>query len=123
MFLRPLALVLLLSACAALPPGAETPAADRRTAECALLSRASARMGGQAPPGLTEGCPGTTARDTRPLAQQTASVRAANAAALPPGLVAGTRAEAVFRRMITHGVPPELAAALTADPAFAQAAR
>ena len=113
--------LVLAAACAMTAPQSDP--ADRLTTECALLSLAGTRMGENSHPGLTEGCPGNTARDTRPLARQTASLRAANAAALPSGLTAGTRAEGVFRRMITRGVPPDLAAALTSDPAFERAAQ
>lgn len=73
--------------------------------------------------GLREGCPGETRRDTRPLPQQTASLREAHGAALPPGAPATARADAVFRRMITRGVPVVLARELTLDPAFAAASR
>ena len=116
--MRALSLVLLLAACA---PAAQVPApVDRIAAECALLAEAAALM--TAPhPGLREGCPGVAARDTRPLPAQMASLREANAAPLPGGVVPGTRAETVFRRLITRGVPAGIAAGLTARPEFAQA--
>lgn len=82
-----------------------------------------AAAGNPAHDGLLEGCPGSTARDTRPLARQTASLRDGGQAALPPGVIQGSRGEAVFRRMITRGVPVSLASQLTADPLFAEAAR
>ncbi len=82
-----------------------------------------AAAGSPAHDGLLEGCPGSTARDTRPLARQTASLREGGQAALPPGVAQGSRGEAVFRRMITRGVPVSLAIRLTADPLFAEAAR
>lgn len=110
--------LILLAACA---PVARPPApVDRIAAECALLAQAAALM--TAPhPGLREGCPGMEARDTRPLPAQMASLREANAAALPAGIAPGSRAETVFRRLITRGVPAGIAAGLTARPEFAQA--
>ncbi|WP_417601855.1 hypothetical protein, partial [Pararhodobacter oceanensis] len=73
--------------------------------------------------GLAEGCPGVTATDSRPLSQQSAATRAAVAAALPAGVEAGSRAEVVFRRMITRGVPLSVATDLTTSDAFATASR
>lgn len=85
-----------------------------------LLSEAARQM--PAPHvGLTDGCPGTEARDTRPLAAQMASLRAANAAPLPAGIAPASRAETVFRRLITRGVPPEVATSLAATPEFRRA--
>ena len=105
---------LFLGACAFSPraPSAE----DRIAAECRLLASAATRMATQGltvQEGLREGCPGVTAVDTRPLPAQTASLRAATAAGLPAGVQAGSRAEVVFRRMITRGVPPAISASLT----------
>ncbi|MCB1388726.1 MAG: hypothetical protein H6898_17230 [Rhodobacter sp.] len=121
-------LLLLLAACTSRPVGsASVPSSlDRIAAECALLARAAEDMaatGAPADPGLREGCPGETARDARPLSRQTASLRAATGAALPPSVAAGTRAEAVFRRMLTRGVPVSVALRLVDDPAFAAAVR
>ena len=136
--LPPLCLLsLTLAACSAgapAPRAAPTGAAPRAAptgaariaAECALLTQAGTMMaaaGNPAHDGLLEGCPGSTARDTRPLARQTASLRDGGQAALPPGVTQGSRGEAVFRRMITRGVPVSLASQLTADPLFAEAAR
>ena len=101
--------------------GQPTPA-QRITAECALLAEARRREP-TLHPGVAEGCPGVSARDMRPLAEQTASLRAANAAALPEGVAVGSRGEAVFRRMITRGVPAPLARTLSLDANFAEAAR
>lgn len=118
-----LALLLTLAACApALPPvrPVALPAAERIAAECALLAEAARQMPGPHP-GLSEGCPGTEARDTRPLSEQLASLRAANAAPLPPGIAPASRAETVFRRLITRGVPAPLAASLTNTPDFRRA--
>ena len=114
---------LFLAACVASSPGPapEPSPAERLVAECALLTRAvdmMAAAGTPAAPGLREGCPDERRIDSRPLAQQTASLREANAVALPPGLIPGTRAETVFRRMITRGVPVSLAIHLTSDPIF-----
>jgi hypothetical protein len=114
--------IALLSACSLALPERQPMPADRLAAECRLLETAAERM--QTPhDGLREGCPGVTDRDMRPLAAQTASLRAANAAPLPPGVAAGTRAETVFRRMITRGVPVDLATALAQGDSFAAAAR
>lgn len=116
-----LALLLTLTACAPALPVAASRAVDRIAAECALLAQAARQM--PAPhAGLSEGCPGTEARDTRPLPEQMASLRAATAAALPPGLAPASRAETVFRRLITRGVPPSIAAPLTSTPDFRRAA-
>ncbi|PWE28134.1 hypothetical protein C4N9_12335 [Pararhodobacter marinus] len=114
----------LLAACAAPAPAPEPApdAVDRIAAECALLERAETMIGaaGQtAPSGLREGCPGVSARDTRALDEQMASLRAATGAPLPPGVQPGSRAETVYRRMITRGVPVSLARQLTGDPLFA----
>lgn len=116
-----LAPLLLLAACAQPTMQRGTPPVDRLAAECALLTRAAETMGSTAPDGLLEGCPGITAHDTRPLAQQTASLRAANAAPLPASVQAGTRADTVFRRMMTRGVPPTLATTLTTSQEFTAA--
>ncbi|GAB4259090.1 MAG: hypothetical protein Kow0013_01500 [Pararhodobacter sp.] len=122
--LRLFPLLLLGAACTLTGPSTRAPSAeDRIAAECALLAEAALRMGPLAHPGLREGCPGEAARDTRPLAVQTASLRAANQAALPAGVAPGSRGAAVFRRMITRGVPVPLAETLAATPAFAEASR
>lgn len=127
--LPPLCLLsLTLAACSAGAPAprAAPTGAARIAAECALLTQAGTMMaaaGNPAHDGLLEGCPGSTARDTRPLARQTASLRDGGQAVLPPGVTQGSRGEAVFRRMITRGVPVSLATQLTADPLFAEAAR
>ncbi len=111
----------LLAACAMPLTPRETAPVDRMGAECRLLAVAATRMAAQGIPahdGLREGCPGVTARDTRPLRQQTASLRAATAASPPVIIPADTRADTVFRRMITRGVPPAIAAALVSHPEF-----
>lgn len=121
LYLTPLA---LFAACGLTTPQRDAAPVDRLAAECALLAQASDLMSSQgslAPEGLRDGCPGVSARDIRPLAQQTASLRTANAANLPATVIAGTRAEIVFRRMITRGVPPEIAAALAASEEFTAA--
>ena len=123
--------LVLLAACGlpdrSAPDQAPAPsAADRIAAECGLLARAGTMMeaaGQTAHPGLREGCPGVSAADNRDLDTQMASLRAATGAPLPPSLQAGTRAETVYRRMITRGVPVSLAGHLTGDPLFAIAAR
>ena len=121
-----LPLLALLAACSLAPPSRAPAPQDRIAAECALLAQAATQMAAAGQPahdGLREGCPGVTARDTRPLAQQTASTRTAVAAPLPATVAAGSRAEIVFRRMITRGVPVPVASALTASDAFARASR
>jgi hypothetical protein len=120
----------LIALCACTLSGPVQPAAptpqERVAAECAVLTLAAQRMaeaGNPAHDGLREGCPGVTAQDTRPLVRQTASLRAATAAVLPDGIAPGSRADQVFRRMITRGVPVAIATALTQDPAFGAATR
>jgi len=124
--LVPVLALCVLAACAPrAPTQPAAPPVDRLAAECRLLVEAAARMvagGSAAHDGLTEGCPGSDARDTRPLAVQMDSLRAATAAPLPHGMQAGTRAETVFRRMITRGVPPTLATVLTETVDFRLAA-
>jgi len=99
----------------------------RIAAECRMLERAhSALIGarGTAPPDIVTGCPGHEGlRDAMPLAQQTRALRAANAAALPDEVRAGGRgAERIYRRMITRGVPEDLARDIARGPEFATAA-
>ena len=112
----------LLGACVAPPPAHGVPSpAERVAAECRVLSEAGAQMTAQgAPPhaGLREGCTGVAAVDARPLPAQTATLRAAMAAELPAGVRPGSRAETVYRRLITRGVPVDVAAALTGTPDF-----
>lgn len=108
------------------PPPPEPTAEERVAAECRLYDIAAQEMTTleiAVPAGLREGCPGETVRDTRPLAEQTAALRIASGAGLPPGVPAGDRAEVVFRRMITRGVPVEIAYLLAQEPAFREAAR
>jgi hypothetical protein len=119
-----LAPLVLVTACTLSVPRPDAAPVDRLQAECTLLQSAAAMMaeqGSTPPDGLLQGCPGVTATDTRPLAQQTASLRAANAAPLPETLPAGSRAETVFRRMITRGVPPALATSLVTSAEFTAA--
>jgi hypothetical protein len=120
--------LIALAACTLTNPvqRAAPTAQDRVIAECALLAEAAQRMaagGSPAHDGLRDGGPGIEARDTRPLPQQTASLRAAAGADLPAGIAANSRADQVFRRMITRGVPVSIASALTQDPVFDAAAR
>ncbi|MCB1395700.1 MAG: hypothetical protein KDJ98_06915 [Rhodobacteraceae bacterium] len=108
------------------PPPPEPTEQERIVAECQLLDLAAERMTAHeiaVQEGLHEGCPGVTARDTRPLADQTAALRIASGAGLPPGVPAGGRAEVVFRRMITRGVPVEIAYSLAQTPVFRDAVR
>lgn len=117
-----LALLLTLSACAPAPaPTVAVPAEGRLPAECALLAEAARRMPSPHA-GLSEGCPGIAARDARHLREQMASLRAATSAPLPPGVAPSSRGETVFRRLITRGVPPEIAAPLTTTDDFRRAA-
>lgn len=115
-----LAAAMALAGCAPRAPAPLAPT-DRISAECALLAEA-ARLHPPLHAGALEDCPGIAARDIRPLAEQMASLRAATAAALPAGVRAGSRGETVFRRLITRGVPPGVAAELTTRPDFARAA-
>lgn len=123
---------LALSACAAPPPAPPPPPAaalpDRIAAECRLLEAAQAETrarGLAAWPDVLAGCPGhPEARAAMSLPQMSAATRAANAATLPPAARAlGGRADLVFRRMVTRGVPVPVAEAMTARPEFAAAVR
>ena len=124
--LAPALLSLALAACVSnTPPEAPEPTAeDRIVAECALLDRAAAMMAAAGQPphaGLSEGCPGIAETDARPVEAQMESLRLANSARLPVGLVPGTRGEEVYRRMLTRGVPISLAEHLITSPQFAAA--
>lgn len=132
--MRALALALLLAACsvpavAPRPPPAATPDLPARVnAECRLLEAAQAETrarGLTAWPDVLAGCPDhPEARPAMSLRQMSDATRTANRAVLPPGARAlGPRADLVFRRMITRGVPEPVAAAMTARPEFAAAVR
>jgi hypothetical protein len=131
-----LALPLVLAACAtpqAMPgpapiaiPAAAT--ADRVAAECRLLERAQAETearGLRAWPDVLVGCPGHEGLgNAMTLSQASGATRAANAARPPAAVRAmGARAETLFRRMITRGVPVAVAEAVAGTPEFAAAAR
>ena len=127
LILAPALLSLALSACVstATQTPREASPDERIAAECALLSHAAGMMAAAGQPphaGLTEGCPGVAETDARPIEAQMASLRLANSARLPVGLVAGTRGEEVHRRMLTRGVPISLAEHLITGPQFAAAA-
>ena len=125
------ALPLLLAACAApmaVPVAAPPSATERMAAECRLLERAqeaTAARGLRAWPDVLIGCPGhAEAENAMTLAQASEATRRANAAQLPEAVRAqGARAETVYRRMITRGVPVAVAESLAATPEFAEAAR
>lgn len=128
--MRALLALPLLAACAAAapPPAAEAPPADRIATECRLLQAATvetAARGLRVWPDVLEGCPDhPEARGAMTLRQMSDATRAANAARLPEGArPLGPRADLVFRRMITRGVPVAVAEAMTARPEFAAAAR
>ena len=130
-----LAVFLALAGCA-MPPGgavapgagpvARPPAEGRVAAECRLLERAQAETSARLLrvwPDVLVGCPGHEGlRDAMTLAQMSAATRAANAAQLPPGVARG-RAEMVYRRMITRGVPEAVARDMVASEEFAAAIR
>ncbi len=129
--MRPiLALPLLLCACAApavVPP--PTPdRADRIAAECRLLERAQSETearGLRVWPDVLVGCPSHAGLgNAMTLAQASEATRAANAAR-PPETVRtmGARADMVYRRMITRGVPVAVAETMAGMPEFAAAAR
>jgi hypothetical protein len=124
--MRVLALLLLLAACGAAPPAPPAPM-DRVAAECRLLQDAhdeTRARGLTAWPDVLAGCPGQTAQPAMSLRQMSDATRAANAATLPAAArPLGPRADLIFRRMITRGVPLAVAEAMTATPAFAAAAR
>ncbi len=125
-----LLLPLVLAACATpamVPPPAPTPA-ERIAAECRLLERAQEETetrGLRAWPDMLVGCPGHEGLATAmTLAQASDATRAANAAPAPQAVKAlGTRADMVWRRMITRGVPLAVAQAMVATPEFAAAVR
>ena len=128
--MRALMLLPLLAACAvAAPTPAPAPAApDRIASECRLLEAATAETqarGLMAWPDVLEGCPDhPEARAAMSRAQMSAATRAANAATLPAAARAlGPRADLVFRRMITRGVPEAVAEAMVNRPEFAAATR
>ena len=131
--MRVMGLVLVLGGCAAampVPPSAPAPSGReaRVAAECRMLAQAHAetlRRGLAAPPDILVGCPGHEAlRDAMPLAAQTAALRAANAAVLPPEVAAsGVRGARIYRRMITRGVPEAVAGDVARGPLFAAAAK
>ena len=130
--MRALALPLLLAACATAAPAPQPPApaplAERIAAECRLLEAAQAdtiARGLQAWPVVLTGCPGHEgAAPAMTMAQASDATRRANSATLPPAVAtAGPRAETVYRRMITRGVPVEVAEAMALTPGFAAALR
>ncbi|HHX88763.1 MAG TPA: hypothetical protein GX700_03150 [Paracoccus sp.] len=119
----------LLSACAAPGQVPVTPAEarqDRIARECRVLEMAHGEMAtrGENPaPDILVGCPGHEAlRDEMTMAQMSAATRRANAA-VPPAQVGalGGRADMVYRRMITRGVSPAVAARMAGTPEFAAA--
>lgn len=125
--MRKVLAMMVLAGCAA--SGApDAPAPDRLTriaAECTLLARAHAQtaaQGARAWPDILEGCPThPDARSEMTMAQMSNATRAANALSTPPGL--SPRADQVLRRMVTRGVPPEVALTLVQSPEFAAAIR
>jgi hypothetical protein len=121
-----LPLPLVLAACAT-PVDVPAPM-DRVAAECRLLEVAHAETearGLRAWPDVLVGCPGHEGeQNAMTLAQASDATRAANAATAPQAVRAlGARADVVFRRMITRGVPVAVAEAMVATPEFAAAAR
>ena len=131
--MRALLLIPLLVACGAAPPAtapapAPVPLSDRIAAECRLLEAAQAETrarGLRAWPDVLAGCPDhPEARSAMTLPQMSDATRAANAATLPAAARAlGPRADLVYRRMITRGVPVPVAEAMILRPEFAAAAR
>lgn len=102
-------------------------ARGRIAAECQMLEAAQAETrarGLTAWPDVLAGCPGHPATGTMSLRQMSDATRAANAATLPAAArPLGPRADLIFRRMITRGVPVPVAQAMTATPNFANATR
>lgn len=128
-----LALPLILAACATAPitkaPHQSEPMsrATRIAAECALLLHARERLiatARPAPQDIVVGCAGfEAAKDEMPLKAQSAALRAANAATLPPEVQRlAPQGEVVYRRMISRGVPESLAAELAPSALFRTAA-
>ena len=122
-------LPLLLAACAAVVPSQPARApADRVATECRLLERAAmeaVQSGMAAPADILSGCPGHEAlRATMTMVEMSASTGAANAAVAPATVQAmGARADMVYRRMITRGVPEAIAREMVQTPEFAAAVR
>lgn|GEM_PF-1445823 len=129
-------ILLLLAGCgaqvagpgAAVAPVSGVSRAQAIAAECRLLEEAHRRVAsaqGRASADILTGCPGhETLRDEMPLKAQTAALRRANAAQIPPvvqGL--GVEGPRIYRRMITRGVPEAVAQQLAASDLMAQAAR
>ncbi|WP_323042399.1 hypothetical protein [Gemmobacter sp.] len=129
--MRAMLLVLGLAGCAAAVPAPQVAVqgrAGRIAAECRLLEAAHAatraRMG-TAPPDILVGCPGHEAlRDAMALTAQSAALRVANAAVLPPEVAAaGPQGARLYRRMISRGVPEPVAADVARGPLLAAAVR
>lgn len=129
-----LTVALGLAACGAPPQPLDAPhppmadRASRIAAECKTLEAAYTLMQGRgqvAPPDILVGCPGHEAlRDTMPLKAQSAALRQANAAVLPPAVqAAGPAGARAFRRMITRGVPVDIANEVSQGALFAAALR
>ena len=127
--MRAWGLVVVLAGCAAPAVQAPVPVPDRAAriaVECRVLEAAQAAMVAQgmaALPDVVAGCPGhPMARDTMPLAAQSAALRVANAAALPPAVqAAGPEGARAYRRMISRGVPEAVAAGVAQGPVWAAA--
>ncbi|MCC5986718.1 MAG: hypothetical protein JJT95_03485 [Pararhodobacter sp.] len=102
--------------------------AARIAAECAMLERAQAETAARGLrdwPDVLVDCPGHEGlTPAMTMAQASEVTRLANAAALPETLrEAGPRADIVYRRMITRGVPLPVAEFMATTPEFAAALR
>lgn len=124
---------LAISGCAATtgPVTAPVMAVSRSAAiaaECRMLEEAHAltlAAEGRAPADILTGCPGhENARDEMPLKAQSAALRRAGVAAIPPVVQAlGVQGPRVYRRMITRGVPEAVAQQMAPRASFAAASR
>jgi len=128
--MRKVLAAIVLAGCgteAGFSPPSQPPAnrAQRIASECTLLARAfneTSARGLRAWPDILQGCPAhPEARSAMTLSQMSDATRSANSLPAPPGLT--PRADQVLRRMVTRGVPAEVALALVHSPEFAAATR
>ena len=118
-----------LSACTdtAQPPEVATPAfvSAKVTTVCALYERALAETKAAllpAPLDIVIGCPGRTSlRSQRSAFERAAAVRTANAAPVPATAGTSDYGKRLFQRMISRGVPVQVATRMTTTREFKRA--